>query len=110
MVCLDKPYDNLQGSACPGIVITRTLSFSDTMDVLRGFRQLTSCVTMPILYFFGSNDQLSWQPIGNSARPFHNYMTGHPFRFFRVAVSLDMMKNERYQALALEIVNKYAKL
>lgn len=108
---LDLPYDHDTGTSREGIVITRTLTYSDTMDVIRGFRQYCQCASMPTLWFFGSNDQISWQYIGRSARAFHNYMPGHPFRFFRVAMLIDQMKmSERYQQLTLEIVNKYAKL
>jgi hypothetical protein len=110
LVRLDLPYDYDTQEGTDGVVITRTLSFSDTMDVLRGFRQYCQCNNMPTLYFFGSNDQLSWQYIGHSARSFHNYIPGHPFRFFRVAIVMNMKMNEKYQSLALEMINKYAKL
>lgn len=110
IVRLDKPYDFTDPDVREGIVITRTLTFSDTMDVLRGFRQYCDCDEMPTLWFYGSDDQMSWQRIGVSARAFHNYMPGRPFRFFRIAVSLSMKAGEKYQSLALEIVNKYAKL
>ena len=118
IVRLDKPYDFNPTSVAPatvpvydGIIVTRTLTFSDTMDIVRGFRQYTDCATMPLLFFYGSNDQRTWQYIGKSSRSFHNYMPGHPYRFFRVAIFIDNMRtDEKYQSLALEIVNKYAKL
>lgn len=107
---LDKAYDYADNVAHTGVVVTRTLSYSDTMDLVRGFRQLTNCASMPLLFFFGSNDQRSWQYIGRSERSFHNYMPGHPFRFFRVAIYMKILTSEKYQELILEIVNKYAKL
>lgn len=107
---IDLPYDYAMDTYRQGIVITRTLTYSDTMDVIRGFRQYCECQLMPQLVFYGSNDQLSWKKIGHSERAFHNYMPGHPFRFFRIAMHLTMRMNERYQQLALEIINKYAKL
>lgn len=94
-----------------GIIVTRTLTFSDTQDVLRGFRQMTDSEKMPLLLFYGSNDQRTWNYIGRTDRAFHNYLPGHPFRFFRIAIYFSEMKtSEEYQELMLEIINKYAKL
>lgn len=107
---IDLPYDYDLAVYRRGIVITRTLTYSDTMDLIRGFRQYGECQLMPQLVFYGSDNQLIWKKIGYSEREFHNYMPGHPFRFFRIAMHLTMRMNERYQQLALEIINKYAKL
>lgn len=107
---LNTPYDYSDQTLHTGVVVTRTMAWSDTMDVLRGFRQYTDAENMPMLYFFGSNDQRTWNYIGNSERSFHNYIPGHPYRFFRVAMYLRLHTSEKYQALALEIINKYAKL
>ena len=107
---LDTPYDYSDTDSYTGVVVTRTMAWSDTMDVLRGFRQYTDSEQMPVLFFFGSNDQRSWNYIGKSQRGFHNYIPGHPYRFFRIAMYLRMHTSEKYQALALEIINKYAKL
>ncbi len=107
---LDKPYDHESSTLHNGVIVTRTLSYSDTMDLIRGFRQMTDASHMPLLFFYGSNDQRTWQEIGRSARAFHNYIPGHPFRFFRVAIVMQMLTAERYQELELEVINKYAKL
>ena len=107
---LDKPYDHESSTLHNGVIVTRTLTYSDSMDLIRGFRQLTDASHMPLLFFYGSNDQRTWQEIGRSSRAFHNYMPGHPFRFFRVAIVMQMLTAERYQQLELEIINKYAKL
>lgn len=110
---LDKPYP-LQtpdpAAYYEGIVITRTLAFSDTMDVIRSFQQLSNCSEMPLMYFYGSNDQRSWHLIGYSQREFCRYMPGRPYRYMRIAMYFSMTLTERYQELLLEIVNKYAKL
>ena len=110
---LDKAYDyyaNTPAYFTKGVIITRTLTFSDTMDVLRGFRQYCDSQVKPLMFFYGSNDQRTWVYIGRSNREFSNYMPGHPYRFFRVAMVLQMYPSEEYQQLELEIVNKYAKL
>lgn len=108
--CLNQAYDYKAGYTTPGVVLTRTLTFSDTMDVLRGFRQYTDAATMPLVFFYGSNDQRTWNYIGRSSRSFSNYIPGHPYRFFRIGFFTNMYPSEEYQQMELEIINKYAKL
>ena len=113
VMILDKQYDYTvpqNAVAKTGLIVTRTLTFSDTMDIIRGFRQLTDSAQMPLLFFYGSNDQRTWQMIGQTAREFYEYMPGHPFRFFRIAINTSMLPSEEYQQLELEVINKYAKL
>ena len=109
---LNVPYPQKENtpSYSTGIIITRTLAFSDTMDVIQGFQQLCDCANKPQLFLYGSNDQRTWTFIGNSGRDYANYLPGHPFRYFRAAMYFSMSKTERYQELLLDIVNKYAKL
>lgn len=109
---LNVPYPQKENtpSSSTGIIITRTLAFSETMDVIQGFQQLCKCSTKPLMYFYGSNDQESWTLIGYSNRPYANYLPGHPYRYFRIAMYLTMAKTERYQELILDVTNKYAKL
>jgi hypothetical protein len=113
VMILDKQYDYTvpqNAVAKTGLIVTRTLTFSDTMDVLRGFRQLTDCAQPSLLFFYGSNDQRTWKMIGQTARDFYEYLPGHPYRFFRIAINTSMLPNEEYQQLELEVINKYAKL
>lgn len=109
---LDTPYPQKETVATylPGIIVTRTLVFSETMDIIQGFQQLCDCANKPQLYLYGSNDQRTWTLIGNSGRDYANYLPGHPFRYFRLAMYFSIAKTERYQELVLDIVNKYAKL
>ena len=110
VMILDRQYGYSGAIPHAGLIITRTLTFSDTMDIIRGFRQLTDSAQMPLLFFYGSNDQRKWQMIGQTAREFYEYMPGHPFRFFRIAINTSMLPSEEYQQLELEIISKYAKL
>jgi hypothetical protein len=111
--CLDVPYPQVNEQTpvySPGLIITRTLAFSETQDVIQGFQQLCDCNSIPLMYIYGSNDQRSWVNIGYSNRPYANYLPGHPYRYFRIAMYLTMAKTERYQELILDVINKYAKL
>ena len=111
VMVLDKAYGySASGDAKPGLIITRTLTFSGLMDVIRGFRQYTDAAVMPTLYFFGSNDQRNWKEIGHTSRESYDYMPGKTFRFFRVAVYMEMKPSEEYQQLMVETVNKYVKI
>lgn len=112
VMILDKPYgyESGAGSEKPGLIITRTLTFSDTMDVLRGFLHYSDSEKAPTIFLYGSNDQRTWKPLGRTNRWFYNYLPGHPFRWFRLAVYMEMKPSEEYQQLELEIINKFAKL
>lgn len=113
VMILDKPYDYAGGeevAAIPGMIITRTLTFSDTMDVIRGYTQYGDSTLASTLFIYGSNDQRNWQALGTTSRWFYNYLPGKPFRFFRIAIYLQMKPSEEYQQLEVEVVNKYAKL
>lgn len=108
---LDKTYDYSDTAGTyPGLILTRTLTFSETMDVIQGFRQYADCENAPMLFFYGSNDQRSWQVIGQSGRWFYNYMSGKSYRFFKVAVYMKLRPSQEYQQLVLDVVNKYGKL
>lgn len=107
---LDKTYDYSADNSYPGLIITRELTFSDTMDVIQGFKQYADSAVTPKIWLYGSNDQRTWQPIGNTQRWYRNYLPGRPYRFFRIAVYMEMKQSEEYQQLLLEVVNKYAKL
>lgn len=111
VIILDKTYDYSNSvTTVPGIIITRELTFSESMDVMRGFCHYSDSAEAPRLFIFGSNDQRTWIPVGNTNKWFHNYMPGKPFRFFRIAVYMQMKPSEEYQQLMVEFVNKYAKL
>lgn len=107
---LDKTYDYSTDDSYPALIITRELTFSDTMDVIQGFKQYADCAVTPKIWLYGSNDQRTWQPIGQAQSWYRNYLPGRPYRFFRIAVYMEMKQSEEYQQLLLEVVNKYAKL
>ena len=111
VMILDKPYNyRSTGANVPGLILTRELTFSDTMDVIRGYQHHADGGTAPMLFLFGSNDQRNWQSLGNSNRWFNNYLPGTSYRFFRIAIYTQMKPSEEYQQLLLEVVNKYGKL
>lgn len=107
---LDKPYHKIANTTYNGAIITRILAFSETMDVIQGYQQLCNLGAKPLIYIYGSNDQNTWKLLGYSNREFTNYLPGHPFRYFRVAMAITMTTEERYQSIVLDVVNKYAKL
>ena len=114
---LDKPYDNKSLPAdttatdtTSAIVVTRTLTFDTVMKVIQAFEQIHNLANSPVLFLYGSNDNITWKEIGHSQRMHASYLPGHPYRFFRLAVYMKMHPSERYSSVILDIVEKYQKL
>lgn len=110
LLTLDKPYDYASNAVSPAIVITRTLTFAVAMGVIQALEQHHDCATAPVLFLFGSNNGRAWQYIGRTARLHAPYLPTHPFRFFRIALYLQMQTSEHYQSTILDIIEKYRKL
>jgi hypothetical protein len=107
---LDKKYDYTEPSKYDGLVVTRTLTFKGIMQAISGFAQLGNASTPALFVLFGSNDNRTWHYIGRSARDHANYLPGHSYRFFRIALYLQMSQGEAFFQTNLEITDKYAKL
>lgn len=107
---LDKGYDYADGSLNGGIVVTRSISFATTMQVIQAFQQLNDCTEVPLLYLHGSNDDINWKYIGHVKRNHAPYLPGHPYRFFRISVYIQMRTWEKYSSLILDVIEKYEKL
>ncbi len=111
VMIMDEAYKyDAEAATTPALFITRVLTFSDTMDIIRGYCHYADSEQSPMLYLFGSNDQRTWRPLGSSNRWFYNYLPGTSFRFFRIAVYTQMKPTEEYQQLEVEFINKYTKL
>lgn len=113
LLILDNPfgYESSQ-STTSAIIVSRTLSFADTMQVIQGFQQMNDCGTgrVPVIFLYGSNDAINWKLIGKAQRNHAPYLPGHPYRFWRFAVYLQMLPDERYSSLILDVIEKYQKL
>lgn len=110
LLTLDRPYDYTDAEIYPGIVLTRPLSFADTMQALQAFSHHHDCQEPPLLFIYGSNDIRSWHYIGRSRRSHAPYLPAHSFRYFRLALYLQMRTPERYSSILLDIIEKYRKL
>lgn len=107
---LDKGYDYSNNSTNAGLVVTRSISFATTMQVIQAFQQLNDCGVVPLLYLHGSNDDITWKFIGKVQRNHAPYLPGHPYRFFCISIYLKMMTWEKYSSLILDVIEKYEKL
>lgn len=110
VIKMDQKYDYANTAKYAGLIVTRTLSFEGVMKAVEGFSQLGDNNTQGLLVFFGSNDNKSWYYIGRSARDHENYLPAHSYRFFRLALYLQMSQGEKYYQTNLEITDKYQKL
>jgi hypothetical protein len=107
---LDKNFDYTSLVATPALVVTRTLTYADTMQVIQCFQQFNDCASVPLLSIYGSNDNISWQLVGTVHRNYAPYLPGRPFRFFRICLQLSMTGKEKYSKLMLDVIEKYQKL
>lgn len=107
---LDKKYDYTDTTTYPGIVVTRTLSFQGVMIAINGFEQMENSTHNGVLFIFGSNDNRTWHYVGRSAKAHANYLPAHSFRFFRLALYLQLAPGEQYMQTDLNIIEKFKKL
>jgi hypothetical protein len=112
VMVLDKTYDYIHNVRVPSIIVTRTMSFAATMQVIQGFQQLSNCIKdyPPLMFIYGSNDNVNWYYVGKTEKQQANYLPGHPSRFFRLAIYMKMRPTEKYQTLILDVIEKYQKL
>lgn len=92
------------------VVVTRHIAFGDYRDVISSIRHVMDCATPPLVLFFGSNDGINDIFLGALNRLHANYISGKPYRYFRLALVLTMKQRETYSALILGITSKHNKL
>jgi len=110
LLYLNKSYDYQNTKVTPAIIITRSLAYSHTMQVIQAFQQINDCDSVPMLGIFASNDDINWYYIGRAQRNHLPYIPGRPYRFFRIAIQMNMKQNEQYSKLVIDIIEKYQKL
>lgn len=110
VICLDRRYSFTDEAPHNALIITRTLTFDQTMLAISGFDQQTSSKNQQTIFFYGSNDNRTWHYIGASSRRIGSYLPAHTYRYFRVAVALRLSQDESYSQTYLDITQKYQKL
>lgn len=110
VLVIDKKYDYTDASLHDGLIVTRTLTVDQTMLAITGFDQQTDAATAPLIFIFGSNDNRTWHYVGRKRAMLADYLPAHPYRFFRLALSLSLSQSEKYFQTNLEITQKYEKL
>ncbi len=111
-VCLlDQSYDFSPNETGSGIIVTRTLTFPAVLMFIQQFVQYHNGEQNPLLMFWGSNNNRTWQYYGSTNRDFANYATSRSFRFFRIGIYFTQFKaSEKYFSLVLDLVEKYRNL
>lgn len=110
VIALNKKYDYTDAQLHDGLIVTRTLTFDQTMLAITGFDQQTDAENVPLLFLFGSNDNRTWHYIGRKRSMMAAYLPAHTYRFFRLAVHMSLNQSEKYFQTNLEITQKYEKL
>lgn len=110
LMVLDTHYDYADLEAYPGIIVTRPLSFAAVMQALQAYDQQHDSQSRQLLFVYGSNDLRQWHYIGRSQRNHASYVAAHAFRYFRIALYLQLRTSERYSSVIIDIIEKYRKL
>lgn len=110
LMVLDKLYSYADNTYYPGIIVTRPLSYASVMQALQAYQQVNNCEAHQLLILYGSNDLRQWHYIGRSQRSHAAYLPAHAFRYFRIALYLQMHPREKYSSLIIDIIEKYRKL
>lgn len=110
VISLDKKYDYTDVSVHNALIVTRTLSFDNTMLAITGLDQQTDAKNKQTVFIFGSNDNRQWHYVGSTSRNVANYLPGHSYRWFRLAIALQLTQGEKYFQTNLNVTQKYEKI
>lgn len=92
------------------LLVTRHMSFGGYRDVINALRHEKGFSAIPAVFIFGSQDTVKDYLIGTVSREHADYLPGHPFRYYRIAMALTMKQYERYTSLILGITERHSKL
>lgn len=106
---LNENYNYDDSTQHAGIVVTRTLTFDAIMSAITGFDN-QSTGKFQVLMIFGSDDLSTWHYVGRSSLAHADYLPGHTYRYFRLALFVRMSASEQYNQTALSVTQKYVKL
>ena len=111
VMVLDKGYDYEDTTEYHGIIVTRTLKFDEdnAPDSITGYIHSLTSGSIPIMWLYGSNDNQNWHYIGRLGGMKSSYMATHSYRFFRIALYLNMKSMNQYFATRLEIIRRFNK-
>ena len=111
VMVLDKGYDYEDTTEYHGIIVTRTLKFDEdnVPDSITGYIHSLTSGSIPIMWLYGSNDNQNWHYIGRLGGMKSSYMATHSYRFFRIALYLNMKSMNQYFATRLEIIRRFNK-
>ena len=111
VMVLDKGYDYEDTTEYHGIIVTRTLKFDEdnVPDSITGYIHSLTSGTVPVMWLYGSNDNLNWHYLGRLGGMKSSYMSSHSYRFFRIALYLKMKSMNQYFATRLEVIRRFNK-
>ena len=111
MIVLDSGYDYSDETEYHGIIVTRTLKFDEenAPDAITGYIHSLTSGTVPVMWLYGSNDNQNWHYLGRLGGMKSSYMSSHSYRFFRLALYLNMKSMNQYFATRLEVIRRFNK-
>lgn len=106
---LDKDFDESDNDHNI-LIVSRHMSLGGFRDVIKAIRHEKDFAAVPAVFLFGSQDAVNDYLIGIVGREHADYLPGHPFRYYRIALALTMKQYERYTSLIVDVTQKHSKL
>lgn len=111
VICLDKqyPYDGVV-TKTPTMLLTRALTFGEAMYNLQAFSHNKVATERATIVLFGSNDLRQWHYIGKTNEEKSYYLPSTAYKYFRIALSMELAPSEEYLSTYLRVVEKFPKI
>lgn len=111
VICLDKGYDYSDDTQYHGIIVTRTLKFDEdgVPDSITGYLHSLTTDSVPLMWLYGSHDNQNWHYLGRCGDMKSSYMVSKSYRYFRIALYLEMKTMSQYFATRLEVIRRFGK-
>ena len=111
VICLDKqyPYDGVV-TKTPTMLLTRALTFGEAMYNLQAFSHNKVATERATIALFGSNDLRRWHYIGKTNEEKSYFLPSTAYKYFRIALSMELAPSEEYLSTYLRVVEKFPKI
>lgn len=109
---LDHGYDYTNEDYHEGIIVTRTLKFDEDAvpDAITGYIHSLTSAIVPVMWFYGSNDDQNWHYIGRCSSFKSHYLASKSYRYFRIAIYLKMRSHDQYMSTRLKVIRRFSKI
>lgn len=107
---LDQKYPFDDSTTYPTLIISRALNFGDAMYTIGDLIHNRMMSGTTIIFFYGSNDLVTWHYIGRTNQRKMYYLPGRAYRYYRFAIFNAMTPGEVYISTSFNVKEKFGKL